>query len=296
MRALRVVKGRRNVRSCRTPSALDPPDAIGIRVGEEFLYWLKLRLRRRKARGPAAGTPRCGRRWRAVLAHPAAPTLSRTQGGARPVEATSIGRLDAPSLRQRRLDEGSPRSRRFGRAPWRTAAHLERDLPTTARPVGSVKRLLRGTFSSGPVMVDAQTRVAGGGTRVTHRFAHLFRAEVTSSAGRRWQRTRPRTRSAPRTFAQTASASNSAGHKQVVGGSSPPASSLTCGYVARVALLLASSTGRRGPRAPGPSGGKAPAMLRSSLVVSCGFRAAWPFRVARTGGRRRDCLLNSATT
>src|SRR6478736_4041324 len=49
--------------------------AIGVRVGEEFLYWLKLRLRRRKARGPAAGTPRCGRRWRAVLAHPAAPAL-----------------------------------------------------------------------------------------------------------------------------------------------------------------------------------------------------------------------------
>jgi len=46
-----------------------------MRFGEELLYWLKLRLRRRKARGPAAGTPRCGRRWRAVLAHPAAPTL-----------------------------------------------------------------------------------------------------------------------------------------------------------------------------------------------------------------------------
>ena len=48
---------------------------VWVRPGEEFLYWLKLRLRRRKARGPAAGTPRCGRRWRAVLAHPAAPTL-----------------------------------------------------------------------------------------------------------------------------------------------------------------------------------------------------------------------------
>src|SRR6478736_2162874 len=56
--------------------------AIGVRVGEEFLYWLKLRLRRRKARGPAAGTPRCGRRWRAVLAHPAAPTLLTTSRGA----------------------------------------------------------------------------------------------------------------------------------------------------------------------------------------------------------------------
>jgi hypothetical protein len=33
-------------------------------------------------------------------------------------------------------------------------------------------------------MVDAQTRVAGGGTRITHRFAHLFRAEVTSSLER----------------------------------------------------------------------------------------------------------------
>src|SRR6476620_416868 len=55
---------------------------VGIRLGVDLLYWLQLRLRRRKARGPAAGTPRCGRRWRAVLAHPAAPTLLTTSRGA----------------------------------------------------------------------------------------------------------------------------------------------------------------------------------------------------------------------
>ena len=93
---------------------------------EEFLYWLKLRLRRRKARGPASGTPRCGRRWRAVLAHPTAPTLLHGHGSARPVDSPRDGRLVNPWQELRRQDEGSPSRRRSGTAPWRTTAHLER--------------------------------------------------------------------------------------------------------------------------------------------------------------------------
>ena len=128
---------------------------------------------------------------------------------------------------RRRLDEGSPGSRRFGRS-----SREDRCPPLSAacrlRParLASVTRLLRGTFASGPVLVAAQTRVAGGGTRRTDRFAHLFRAEATSSPASDRQGSRSRTRWAPRTFAQTARASNSPGHKQAVRGSSPLASSL----------------------------------------------------------------------
>ena len=92
----------------------------GVRPGEDFLYWLKLRLRRRKARGPAAGTPRCGRRWRAVLAHPADPTL-HDELTAEPdvlttlaAVASSIGRdsgawtREAPAVAARAKAHGGP--------------------------------------------------------------------------------------------------------------------------------------------------------------------------------------------
>ncbi|GAB3871999.1 hypothetical protein GCM10028802_04170 [Terrabacter terrigena] len=116
---------------------------------EEFLYWLKLRLRRRKARGPAAGTPRCGRRWRAVLAHPAAPTLydEPTAEPDLPEDPRMSGLDDLLELR--RLDEGGPSRRALRLLPWRTTAHLERVLASTTRPAGFLERLLRGTIQPG---------------------------------------------------------------------------------------------------------------------------------------------------
>ena len=127
----------------------------GIRRGEDFLYWLKLRLRRIKAPGPAAGTPRCGRRWRAVLAHPAAPTLHDELTAEQAVLTTvagaawSIGRdsgartREAPAAAARAPSHGGPLPK------------LVSHLATTSRSAESPGRLLHGTFASGRAMVDA---------------------------------------------------------------------------------------------------------------------------------------------
>jgi hypothetical protein len=61
----------------------------------------------------------------------------------------------------KRLDEGGPGRRRSGSVPRRTPAHVDSHLANTARAAASVERLLRGTFSSGQLMVDAQTRMVG---------------------------------------------------------------------------------------------------------------------------------------
>jgi hypothetical protein len=50
-----------------------------IPVGEYFLHMAQARLRRDA--GPRDGAPRCGRRWRAVLAHPTAPHAHSQESG-----------------------------------------------------------------------------------------------------------------------------------------------------------------------------------------------------------------------
>jgi len=73
--------GRQNGCQASTGARSHPSNGVGharrtvIPAGEYFLHMAQARLRRDA--GPRDGAPRCGRRWRAVLAHPTAPRIQQ---------------------------------------------------------------------------------------------------------------------------------------------------------------------------------------------------------------------------